>query len=96
MEVQIHAPNGATSRVQQLVTGRRGQLLGYEAREGWTGWDSVTAHMPQGEIQDLISELRSLTQGVGYFSAKYDHLQELSGRDADLIVEERKGELEAA
>ena len=96
MEVHIHAPNGATSRVQQLVTGRRGQLLGYEAREGWTGWDSVTAHMPQGEIQDLISELRSLTQGVGYFSAKYDHLQELSGRDADLIVEERKGELEAA
>ena len=96
MEVHIHAPNGATSRVQQLVTGRRGQLLGYEAREGWTGWDSVTAHMPQGEIQDLISELRSLTQGVGYFSAKYDHLQELSGRDADLIVEARKGELEAA
>tara|TARA_B100000676_G_C18088707_1_gene857466 strand:- start:4931 stop:6886 length:1956 start_codon:yes stop_codon:yes gene_type:complete len=96
MEVKIYAPNSATARVQQLVTGRRGQLLGYEAREGWKGWDEVTAHMPQGEIQDLVSELRSLTQGVGYFGATFDHLQELSGRDADLIVEERKGELEAA
>ncbi len=96
MEVRIHAPNTATSRVQQLVTGRRGQLLGFEAREGWRGWDTVTAHMPQGEIQDLISELRSLTQGVGYFSVAFDHLQELTGRNADRVVEDRKGELEAA
>ncbi|MBC6441332.1 MAG: elongation factor G [Rhodospirillales bacterium] len=96
MQVNIHAPNTATARVQQLVTGRRGQLLGFEAREGWKGWDTVTANMPQGEIQDLISELRSLTQGVGYFSAEFDHLQELTGREADIIVEDRKGELEAA
>jgi len=96
MEVRIFVPNTATARAQQLVTGRRGQLLGFEAREGWKGWDAVTAHMPQGEIQDLISELRSLTQGVGYFSAAFDHLQELSGREADQIVEDRKGELEAA
>ena len=96
MEVVIHAPNTATSRVQQLVTGRRGQLLGFEAREGWKGWDSVTAHMPQGEIQDLIGELRSLSQGVAYYSASFDHLQELSGRAADQVVEERKATLETA
>jgi elongation factor G len=96
MEVHIHAPNTATSRVQQLVTGRRGQLLGFEAREGWKGWDSVTAHMPQGEIQDLISELRSLSQGVAYYSATFDHLQELSGRAADQVIEDRKAVLEAA
>ena len=96
MEVRIHAPNTATARAQQLVTGRRGQLLGFEARAGWKGWDTVTAHMPQGEIQDLISELRSLTQGVGYFSAAFDHLQELTGRSADQVVAARKEELEAS
>ena len=95
-EVHIHAPNSATSKVQQLVTGRRGQLLGYEVRDGWKGWDTVTAHMPQAEIQDLIAELRSLSQGVASYTATYDHLQELSGRVADQVVEDRKGQLEAA
>jgi elongation factor G len=96
MAVNIHAPNTATSRVQQLVSGRRGQLLGFEAREGWKGWDTVTAHLPQGEILDLISELRSLSQGVAYFSATFDHIQELTGRAADQVIEDRKAVLEAA
>ena len=96
MLVKIHAPNAATSRVQQLVTGRRGQLLGFEARDGWKGWDTVSAHMPQAEILDLVSELRSLTQGVASFEASFDHLQELSGRIADQVVESRKEQLEAA
>jgi elongation factor G len=95
-EVHIHTPNSATSKVQQLVTGRRGQLLGFEVRDGWKGWDTVTAHMPQAEIQDLIAELRSLSQGVASFTAAYDHLQELSGRVADQVVEDRKDQLKAA
>ena len=96
VKVTVHAPSAATSRVQQLVTGRRGQLLGFEPREGWKGWDSVTAHMPQGETQDLIGELRSLTQGAGSFTVAFERLQELTGREADRIVQERREQLEAA
>ena len=96
MLVHIHVPTAATSRAQQVVTGRRGQILGFEAREGWKGWDTVQAHMPQAEILDLVSELRSLSQGVASFEAKFDHLQELSGRPAEQVIEERKGQLEAA
>ena len=79
-----------------MVTGRRGQILGFEAREGWKGWDTVAAHMPQAEILDLVSELRSLSQGVASFDAVFDNLQELSGRPAEQVIEERKGQLEAA
>jgi len=96
MMVHIHVPNSATARAQQVVTGRRGQILGYEAREGWKGWDTVAAHMPQAEILDLVSELRSMSQGVASFEARFDHLQELSGRPAEQVIEERKGQLEAA
>ena len=96
MLVHIHVPASATSRAQQVVTGRRGQILGFEAREGWKGWDTVQAHMPQAEILDLVSELRSLSQGVASFEASFDHLQELSGRPAEQVIEERKGQLEAA
>lgn len=96
MMVEIHVPTSATSRAQQVVSGRRGQILGFAAREGWKGWDTVQAHMPQAEILDLVSELRSLSQGVASFEARFDHLQELSGRPAEQVIEERKGELEAA
>jgi elongation factor G len=44
---------------------------------------------------DLIVELRSLTMGVGTFSWRFDHLQEMAGRGADKVVEERKMALAA-
>jgi elongation factor G len=90
MKVRIHVPNDATSKVNAVVSGRRGQLLGYDAREGWNGWDTVVAEMPQSEIGNLIIELRSLTQGVGTYEVAFDHLAELTGKTADTVVAERK------
>lgn len=88
-QVEIAVPNAYTARVQRLVTGRRGQVLGFDAKPGWAGWDLVSAHMPQSELHDLIVELRSLTLGVGTFTCAFDHLQELVGRLADQIVQAR-------
>ena len=90
LKVTVAAPNEATSRIQRLISGRRGQLLGYDARTGWTGWDEVSALMPEAEVADMIVEIRSVTQGVGTWHATFDHLQELVGRTADRIVEETK------
>ncbi|MCC7272713.1 MAG: elongation factor G [Alphaproteobacteria bacterium] len=89
LHVAIAAPSAYTSKVQRLVTGRRGQVLGYDARDGWEGWDVVTALIPQTDTHDLIIELRSLTHGIGSFTARFDHLQELTGRLADKVVESR-------
>ena len=41
-------------------------------------------------VQDLVIELRSLTFGVGHFVYRFDHLQELSGRLADKVIEQRQ------
>jgi elongation factor G len=87
--VQIAIPSDFTARVHGLISGRRGQILGFTPKEGWQGWDEVNAYLPQSELHDLIIELRSLTMGVGTFSWKFDHLQELIGRLADKIVEQR-------
>ena len=46
--------------------------------------------MPQSYLQDLVIELRSLTFGVGHFTYRFDHLQELSGRLADKVIEQRQ------
>jgi len=90
MHVRIHVPSDATARVNQIVSGRRGQLMGFDARDGWKGWDTVEAQMPLSELSDLIIDLRSLTQGVGTFEMAFDHLAELSGKLADQVVATRK------
>ncbi len=90
LKVQVHIPSEYTANIQRLLAGRRGQILGFDAREGWTGWDRVEAFLPQSEMSDMIIELRSLTLGVGTFEWEFDHLQELGGKLADDIVEARK------
>ncbi|MGA1602431.1 MAG: elongation factor G [Prochlorothrix sp.] len=84
--VSIAVPQEFTSNVLRLLSGRRGQILGYDARSGWTNWDEVSAYLPQAEMQDLIGELRSLTLGVGSFSWRYDHLQEVPDKLADRVL----------
>ena len=88
-QVTVSVPNQFTSRLQRLVSGRRGQILGFDAKDGWKGWDEVSVQMPQSEMHDLINELRSITQGVGTFDWKFDHLQELAGKEAETVVAER-------
>jgi elongation factor G len=89
-KVEVAVPSEATARVNGIVSQRRGQLLGFDARPGWKGWDVVEAMIPESEIRDLIVELRSATAGVGTFKSRFDHLAELTGRLADQAVEKAK------
>jgi elongation factor G len=77
--VTVSVPNEFTARAQRLLTGRRGQILGYAERPGWTGWDDVEALVPEAEMHDLIIELRSQTMGLGSFRRRFDHLAEARG-----------------
>jgi elongation factor G len=86
LHVEVAVPADATAKVNAIVSQRRGQLMGFDARPDWPGWDVVVALIPQSEIRDLIVELRSATAGVGTFNSKFDHLQELTGRLADEAV----------
>ena len=49
MRVAIHVPHDATARVNGLIGARRGAPLGFDARPGWRGWDTVRAEMPLAE-----------------------------------------------
>jgi elongation factor G len=88
--VEIVCPSEATAKINAILSGRRGQILGFDTREGWAGWDVVKALMPESEIGDLIVEVRSATAGVGTFTFKFDHMQELTGKQADQIVAARR------
>ena len=94
MAVEIAVPSDATAKINGLISQRRGQILGFDQREGWPGWDLVNAHIPASEMDDLIVELRSATAGVGSFTAKFDHLSELTGRLADQVLASHKAAAE--
>jgi elongation factor G len=89
-QVEIVCPSEATAKMNGLMSGRRGQILGFDTRAGWDGWDVVRVQMPESEIGDLIVEVRSATAGVGSFTFKFDHMAEITGRTADQIVAARK------
>jgi elongation factor G len=86
LAVTISVPNAFTSNVLRLLSGRRGQILGYEAKADWKGWDDVQAYLPQAEMQNLIVELRSLTLGVGTFHWQFDHLQEVPDKIMERVL----------
>lgn len=78
----LSVPSEFTPKVQRIVSGRRGQLLGYDTKQGWSGWDEVQALIPQSEMMDIITELRSVSLGIGTHVSEFDHLQQVSAKDA--------------
>jgi elongation factor G len=90
LSVEIAVPSDAMSRATGLVSARRGQILGYDARPGWEGWDVLKAQIPEAEIGGLIVELRSATAGVGSYASRFDHLAEVNGKPADAIIAQHK------
>lgn len=88
--VTIHTPSDQMARITALVPVRRGQILGFEPRDGWFGWDSIRACLPEDELHDLIIEIRSATQGLGELEFTFDHMAEVTGRAAAKAVESRQ------
>ncbi|HYD88585.1 MAG TPA: elongation factor G [Vitreimonas sp.] len=85
-KLTIYTPNWGTPKINSAVSAHNGQILGFEAREGWPGWDRVDVYLPHAERQNFIIELRSLTQGLATFEAEFDHMVEVSGRRADEVA----------
>ncbi len=84
--VTVSVPNQFTAAVQRLLSGRRGQILGYAERPGFPGWDDVEALMPEAELRDFILQLRSDTMGLGSYRKSFDHLAEARGKLAEKVA----------
>jgi elongation factor G len=95
-KVTVFAPSSAMSNVTSALSSRRGQILGFGPRQGWSGWEAIEAYLPQSERVELIAELRSLTQGLGSFETSFDHMAEVTGRLADEIAAQAHAPAKAA
>ena len=87
--VTISAPGSATSRVGSAVASRRGQMLGVAGKDGWSHWDMIEALIPEAELHGLEAELRSLTQGMGQYEARFERFAELSSKLTGEVIKQR-------
>ncbi|MET0180877.1 MAG: elongation factor G, partial [Novosphingobium sp.] len=91
--VTIDTPPGTGSKAGSVLSSRRGQILGLGPHPEWARWERIEATIPEAGLHGLDAELRSLSQGLASYAAEYDHLAELSGRQAEDVVKARKAEL---
>jgi elongation factor G len=86
--VTLSIPSIFTGAMPALVTGLKGQVLGFDRDPDAEGWDLFRALLPAAALPDLAPQLRAATQGVGRFESAFDHYEELYGKDAERISRE--------
>lgn len=89
VRVVADCPAGAGSRAGSALSARRGQILGLAPHPSFPRWEQVEALLPESGLAGLDAELRSMSQGLASFTAAFDHLAELSGKQADEVVKAR-------
>jgi elongation factor G len=86
VRVAVDTPAGTGSKAGSVLSSRRGQILGLSPHPEWSRWERVEALLPEAALHGLDAELRSLSQGLASYTATFDHLAELSGKEADQVV----------
>lgn len=86
VKVEVTVPTQFTPGVLSQLTGKRGQILNFTATEK-PGYDVVTALTPHAEISRYITELRTLTQGLGTYRWEHDHFEIVPPKLAQQVAE---------
>ena len=92
MAVQIRIPEAYMGEVNRDLNGRRGHVLGMDVQDGI---QIISAQVPQAELFSYATDLRSLAQGRGSFTATHDHYQDVPGHIADKVIGEHRKTVEA-
>ena len=93
MDVEVQVPEAYMGDVNRDLNTRRGRVLGMDSANGV---QMVRAHVPQAELFNYATELRSLSGGRGLFKATLDHYEEVPAHVAQKVIEAHKKDETAA
>ncbi|MDR0307538.1 MAG: elongation factor G [Chitinispirillales bacterium] len=89
VELKVSVPPEYTGDIMGDLSSRRGKIGGMEQ----TGkLENITAKVPEVEVQNYSSSLRSLTQGRGFYSKAFSHYEQVPAEQAKKIIESYKAE----
>ncbi|MEG6612567.1 elongation factor G [Pseudoclostridium thermosuccinogenes] len=86
--VEVYVPDSYMGDVIGDLNKRRGRILGMNPQEG--GIQQVVAEVPQAEMFKYATELRSMTQGRGYFKLWFERYEEAPAMISQKVIEEAK------
>src|SRR5579884_30360 len=93
MAVDITVPDECTGDVMGDLNSRRARVLGMNPEGGRT---TISALVPQAEMLRYATDLRSLTQGRGYYTMRFSHYEEVPPHLAQQLIQKAQKEREAA
>ena len=86
-EVEVKVPEDYMGDVMGDISSKRGKILGMDS-DG--RFQTIKALVPLAELYKYSSHLRSLTQGRGVHSRKFDHYEEMPKEVEQKVIEEYK------
>ncbi len=89
MNVTVTVPENFMGDVIGDLNTKRARVQGMDQKGAWT---VVTAQAPLAELQHYATDLRSMTQGRGYFTMEASHYDTVPNHIAQQIVEKAKKE----
>jgi elongation factor G len=92
MKMRISIPEAYVGDVMSDLNSKRGQVQGMNPGENFT---TIEAFAPQSEILRYATDLRSITQGRGFFSVEFAHYQPVPPHLTDSIIESARARQEA-
>ncbi|MGB2695322.1 MAG: elongation factor G [Dehalococcoidia bacterium] len=85
MTMRITVPETHTGEVLSDLNGKRGKVLGMNPQGTYT---TIEAHAPLSEIQRYATDVRSMTQGRGFYTLEFSHYEEVPAHVAQKVVQE--------
>ena len=93
VHARITVPEAFTGDVMGDLNSKRGRIQGMTPMGD--GTTSIEVEVPQAEMLQYATELRSQTQGLGSFSMEFDHYEEVPQHLVERLVEKMKQQEEA-
>jgi elongation factor G len=91
VHVEVYIPDNYMGDIIGDLNKRRGRILGMNPQEG--GLQQVVAEVPIAEMFKYATDLRSITQGRGYFKMWFERYEEVPANIAQKVIEEARGEM---
>lgn len=94
MKMKIVVPDEYMGDIMGDISKRRGKILGMDATGN--GKQIIWAEAPQAETFKYAIDLRSITQGRGFFEMDFERYDEVPNELANKIIEEKLSQKEKA
>ncbi len=91
MNVEITVPDAFMGDIMGDMNGRRGRIQGVDSAGEL---QIIRAQVPMSEMFRYSIDLRSMTQGRGFFTMEFSHYEEVPSQVAEQVIAAKDGEKE--